>query len=684
MALEAIPYRPGLVLDDTELSAVPYAVATEGIIWRNGQPEVMAGWQQLATGIQGLCRGMHEWATITGRACVAIGTDRKLYVFLEQRLIDITPLRLQATLGTNPAATTLGSTTVTITSASHGAIEGDGVYLYGLTPFNGVTLCGLSGTLAASSFQASIGTALVVVTHTAHGLVDNDIVFFSSATGLAGIPAGDINTSAGLRVQVLNPNQYKIQVATVATGTAAGGGTPTYAYAKFWRIARVASDSTFTIEYPLAATATGAGGGAAGNAQYDLTSGFADNVVQEGGFSAGNFGAGLYGVSEGTYAPQARPPRYWSMDNWGQELLACIVGGGVYRWQLNVSARAALLTNAPAQVNAIKVTAERVVLALGCTNTSGTFDPLCIRNCDIEAITTWTPSATNSARSFRIGAGSGIVGAVGGRGGVYCWTDASLYGIRYIGQFDQLYRADELGGGCGLLAPNACVAVDGDIYWMTPQANFYEYRGGRPDLMQCPISGWVQDNVERSQVVKVFAAFDYVDPAIQFFLPVLSGECDTMVRCDLPVYRSDPRAGWSKTTLARTAWCAGQVFNERKPLAIGPTGIIYQHNTGSTADGAPISWRLRWSPLAAGDGDKQVALTRLVVDCTRTDPFTVRYIARRWPDDTSWVRELVYSPTMVRCDLRVQGRQITLELEGQSRDQLRFGVFRSDVQETYR
>ena len=86
----------------------------------------------------GVVRDTHSWIGLDGTRYLALGTDRKLYLFSEGVFYDITPIRETASL-TNPF-TTNGTTTVTVTDSSHGAAEGDFVTFDSFSTIDGLDM----------------------------------------------------------------------------------------------------------------------------------------------------------------------------------------------------------------------------------------------------------------------------------------------------------------------------------------------------------------------------------------------------------------------------------------------------------------------------------------------------------------------------------------------------------------
>tara|TARA_Y100000813_G_scaffold196187_1_gene179267 strand:+ start:2146 stop:3981 length:1836 start_codon:yes stop_codon:yes gene_type:complete len=126
MALVKAQFAPGIDKQTTTYGAEGRWVDSKNVRFRSGLPEKVGGWSKVVTGkkIAGVARASTAWVSLTGVRHLALGTDRKLYIYVEGVFYDITPLRLEAAL-TGPFAMTSGSPIVTVTHSSHGAAQGD-------------------------------------------------------------------------------------------------------------------------------------------------------------------------------------------------------------------------------------------------------------------------------------------------------------------------------------------------------------------------------------------------------------------------------------------------------------------------------------------------------------------------------------------------------------------------------
>ena len=173
MSLKKIIFRPGVNRENTryasETMGNPNSATnvaggwyeSEKVRFRSGSPEKIGGWQRIsASTFQGVCRSLWNWVTLENYNLIGVGTNLKFYIEKGGAYNDITPIRETASLGTNPFSAN-GTTTVTVTDATHGCITGDFV-----------TFTGATGTYASTlnaEFQVTVltGNTYTITTPTA-------------------------------------------------------------------------------------------------------------------------------------------------------------------------------------------------------------------------------------------------------------------------------------------------------------------------------------------------------------------------------------------------------------------------------------------------------------------------------------------------------------------------------------
>jgi hypothetical protein len=176
-------------------------------------------------------------------------------------------------------------------------------------------------TLGADPFETENGSHAVIVTHTTHGADNGDYVTFDDATAVGGITIdGEYQI-----VSVVDPDHYIIEHSTAAT-----------------------SDAT--------------GGGAVVEAAYQINVGTTGGVVGL-GWGAGKWGASTWSTPRADGIPTEI--RFWSVVEYGNDLMASPYGKTIYFWEEATDDRAETLSGAPAYCRAMFVTGERFVFALG-------------------------------------------------------------------------------------------------------------------------------------------------------------------------------------------------------------------------------------------------------------------------------------------------------------------------------
>tara|TARA_R110000765_G_scaffold191691_1_gene297025 strand:+ start:130 stop:2418 length:2289 start_codon:yes stop_codon:yes gene_type:complete len=144
--LSKIQFRPGINKEITAYANENGWFDSDLIRFRKGHPEKMGGWTRLSSNlIQGIGRSLHTWAALDASKYMGVGTESKFYIEEGGGYNDITPIRSTVTLGSDPFTTGAASSAVlTVTAASHGAVDGDFVIFSGATLFDGITAAQLN------------------------------------------------------------------------------------------------------------------------------------------------------------------------------------------------------------------------------------------------------------------------------------------------------------------------------------------------------------------------------------------------------------------------------------------------------------------------------------------------------------------------------------------------------------
>ena len=343
-----------------------------------------------------------------------------------------------------------------------------------------------------------------------------------------------------------------------------------------FQIATVIDADTYTIEADFPATATVVGGGGAVSYEYDIDIGEAGNVTVQ-GWGTGPYGAGLYGFGS-TVTGIAKQLRIWSLDNFGEDLLASPNGGSLYHWDLTLgtSSRAVLVPQAPATIERMLISPEaRHVIAFGAGTGSasapGDADKLLIRWSSSEDFTDWIPSAVNTAGDLRLDVGSRIITAVESRGDIITHTDESLHALQFIGG-EFVFALRHLGQSVAIISPNAGVDVNGIVYFMG-QDDFLIY-DGVIRVMPCDVRNQVFDDINLAQGDKAYASVNKLFTEVWWFYPSAASETN-----DRYVKYNYKDQVWDFGTIERTAFHDSSAFFNQKPYGTF-SGKLFTHETG--------------------------------------------------------------------------------------------------------
>ena len=375
------------------------------------------------------------------------------------------------------------------------------------------------------------------------------------------------------------------------------------------------------------------------------------NATVNVGFGSGFFGAGTFGTpraDDGTYSDATT----WSLDTWGQNLIACADSDGdIYEWTLNTANDAAKVTNSPTASYAL-VTDERVLMALGAGG-----DPRKVQWSDREDNTDWTPAATNEAGDYILTSGSRIMCGVRVNGQTLILTDTSAYTATYQGP-PVVYGFELVGDACGAFS-RRCVAPvqSGAIWW--GRGGFYSYSGGSVEYVPCDVLDYVRSRLNTSQRSKVYAVANAMFGEIWWFYPS-GNECDSYVAYN---YRE---GFWLIGSLDRTCGVDAGVF--RNPIWVDSAGVVYNQETGTNLGGASVY--AETGPISFGE--TVATAVEMFPDERTQGEVTATFKARFYPN----AAEQTFGPYAMAepTQMRFTARQVALRVDAQATTAWRLGV----------
>jgi len=575
-----------------------------------------------------------------GAEGVPAGGGGALEIIESGGITDITPQTTTVNVAVD-FSTTSGSDEVTVTDTGRNADDYDvvdiqtqisvgGLVLFGLYPITAIgpnsykifarnifgepqlATATVSNGGAVPQFFAVTGSDFVTVYLEDHGFQAGDTFPVLVATSVGGV------TLYGNYIirEIVSTNEFVISASTTAAAIAVTGASGTGTVVTITHASGItftdatsvdisgidpagyngtqlitsSTDGSFT--YAGATTATYVSGGIIeGEFSFFENSGDVRFVYYNGigplpggtGYGVGPYGAGGYGTGIPPVAGTGTPINAidWTLDNWGETLVACPLNGPIYAWNPTFGDPVAqIIPQAPVINEGIFVAMpQRQIVAWGSTFT-GIVDPLLIRWCDVNDYNQWTALTTNQAGSYRIPKGSRIVQCIQGPQQGLIWTDLAIWAMQYSG-LPYVYQFNEIGTGCGLIGRKAAGSVNGIVYWMG-QSQFFRLAGGGVEPIRCPVWDVVFQDLDTNNLDKIRIAPNSRFGEIAWYYPTMSngGEVSHYVKYNFVLDQ------WDFGELARTAWINESVLGP--PIGAGSDTYIYQHETSPDADGQPM------------------------------------------------------------------------------------------------
>jgi len=634
MPLASTKFAAGYDKQSTSYGAEGKWVDGENIRFRYGQPEKIGGWIKLfGDKLIGVVRDQFAWSDLTGTRHLALGTDKKLYIYKEGAIADVTPLRNTETGLTNPFVTTSGSAIVTVTDASHGAAAGDFVTFSGASAVGGLDMN------AEFEITTVASSSVYTVTHSSNASSGATGGGSSAVTAAYQIsPGPEVNAYGyGWGISAFNgvitptiTDQLNEALDDSETGVDVDDGSK-FANGDYilvgQEIMKVTGVSTNTLTVTRGLTNnTGTTAVSAGS---HIAASHADNSVVTLIFDASNTSYIFTGWNIASASSTTTiDGRYWVFENFGEDLLALANNSVLYKWDTSAgpTTRAAIASgNAPtASRHLILSTPDRHVILMGTETTIGsatTQDDLFLRFSSQEDFTTWTPSSTNTAGSFRIQDGSKIMTTVRSRGSILIWTDTSLHSLQFIGA-PFVFGLTQIGANCGAVGPHSAVDVNGTTFWMSQNA-FYMFDGAIKKL-PCSVQDYVFDSFSITSQATVYAGLNTDFNEVTWFY---ASKDSTFV--DRSVTFNYLENVWYTNSLARTTWLDRGVYelpyateyestvNGTTPTVLGLTdgaSSVYVHEEGTDDDVSAMRCTLQSGDFDIQDGQQLLSISRFIPD----------------------------------------------------------------------
>jgi len=414
-------------------------------------------------------------------------------------------------------------------------------------------------------------------------------------------------------------------------------------------------------------------------------------------------------------------PGLWSLDNFGQILIATIHNGKTFTWNagaVNPKAnRATIMTGAPTASRLTQVSdRDRHVFHFGTETTIGdsaTQDPMFIRFSNQEDFNTYTPTATNTAGTFRVDKGNEIVGAVSGKDYTLVLTDSSAYVIQYVGP-PFTFSVRQVGTNCGLIGQNALSYSNGIVFWMSGEGGFFMFDGtvkSIPCLVEDFVFTTTGDNLGINYNASdiIYAEHNTLYGEINWFYP--KNGTDQINRCVTYNYSENL---WTTSSLARTSYMDTGVYDLPYATEYNKTALpnfpiqgitnthgastYYAHETGTdqinSSGTTSIDAFIKSGDFdisnsnnigdLRGDGEFIMSMKRFIPDFkVLTGNSKVTLLLNNYPSGTASSSPLgpfTITSSTNKVDTRARGRLLAIKIENDAIGETwRYGTLRVDI-----
>ena len=554
-----------------------------------------------------------------------------------------------------------------------------GLFLYYGEGFYDITP--LDTAITGATFDTNNASTSVTVNKTSHNLAVGRYITFTSVTAPpgSGYVDADFETGAFEIVQVNDANSFNIVMRTNAS-----------------------ADTTAT-------------GSATINPYVEIGPTF-----QTKGFGWGTYlwGDSTWGTERST-SNVILDPGNWSLDNFGEVLVATIFNGKTFTWNAGASnprgVRASTSTSGfstSANPTASRFTLvsdrDRHLFHFGTETTIGntaTQDPMFVRFSNQEDLNTYLPTATNTAGTFRLDTGNKITAALQGKDYVFVLTDLAAYVIQFVGP-PFTFSVRQVGTNCGCIAQHAASYVNGAVYWMSNEGGFFMY-DGTVKALPCLVEDFVFTTqngnlgINYQSAATVYSEPNSLYTEVNWFYPKSGSE--QIDRCVTYNYQENV---WTTSSLARSTYQDQGVFEKPYATEYNTTStpvfslisgitnlygasIYYAHEIGNdqvnSSGVTSINAFIRSGDFDIDDGELFMSMRRFMPDYKfLIGNSKVTLFISDYPSDIqtgSPLGPFTITKTTDKVDTRARGRLLSLKIENDAAGETwRYGSFRMNAQ----
>jgi hypothetical protein len=721
MPLAKVNIAPGFDKQSTPADAEGRWVDGDNVRFRYGEPEKIGGWSALVNQkLVGAARAQHVWANTDGRKYAAIGTDKVLIIYFDGAFYDITPLDTDNfSTGAN-ITTSNSSATVTITTtAAHNLEVGDIVTFANAGSFTTANTVYTDADFDDKLFEIQSVPTITTFTITMPSA--------ETKSGVSGDGTLDVRpyVTVGPLIQTSGYGwgTYLFGGRTIAstTTTINNGGamlvgassvvlTSTASLPLTNGKLRIGSeDMSYTTNTPGTNTISGITRGINGTTPAEHANGSTVTDITD-----------FIGWGDAsTSSTVTIDPGNWSLDNFGNILIATVHNGETFTWDASLTnalqTRATIGSGMPTKsVMTIVSDRDRHLFHLGTETTIGTAttqDKMFIRFSDQESTSDYDPTSTNTAGTFRLDDGTQIIGAFKGKDYILVLTDTAAYEMQFVGP-PFTFSIRKVGSNNGLLGQHAGVFANGAVYWMGKTGGFYVYDGTVKSI-PCLVEDFVFTTTGNNPGINfnsgqiIYGGINELYSEINWFYPTAASD-----QIDRVVTYNFAENVWTTGTLDRTTWAGSTVFEQPYatdfnssdvptfPVVSGVSNgatIYYEHEAGinqTNGDGTQTAitsfiksgeFDLNGRQGVPGDGEFLMSVKRFLPDFKRiSGNAKVTIFLNEFPQGTtassSPLGPFTVSSSTSKIDTRARARLAAVQIENENVDESwRYGTFRFDV-----
>lgn len=569
MPMASVTLRPGVNTQKTK-SLNEAGVSVSNLIrYKDGLIQKYGGWSNYAPiTFTSTIRDIWAWQGATGVKYVAVGATQSLNIITAGSLSDITPQIRTSDFTPNFS---VGASTNIITVVD----PGSSTTLFDTVFFNTQVSVGGAFLQGAYKINSVGGSSAYTVVSTGNS---------SAAVASSGIlPIFTSVQDSGVITVTLPSNNYQSIIGSFEpyiAPTSLGGNLTIQGR---YQTQTIIDSTSFTIVLPTQATSndTETMNGGLAEVVYYITQGPPSGGS---GYGIGGYGLGGYGMGSPVTGGGGTPitTTDWTMDNWGEVLIACPKDGPIYTWAPDSGFSTALVLNTGPFFNGgIFISMpQQILVAWRSTQSTGVQDPLIVRWSDADDYSNWVVSNQTSAGSFHIPTGSLIMGGLQAPNYGVIWTDVDVWTMTYIGG-DDIFNFTRQGNGCGLIGPHAACKIAGNVYWCSFN-NLYSMTANGVSVLPCEVWDFIFQNLDTANQTKIRCAPNSTFGEVTWYFPVVGGTGENTAYIKFNIAEKE----WDHGYMSRNAWV--DVSAVGNPLS-ADTVTVYLQETTNDAAGQPIN-----------------------------------------------------------------------------------------------